>query len=46
MDIVTIQWLAGLAAILVTGVVAGKIVYVVGGWFLDMLDDCIEHGDD
>lgn len=46
MNLVTIQWLAGLAAILVTGVIAGKIVYVVSGWLLDMLDDSIEHGDD
>ena len=46
MDLVTIQWLAGLAAILVTGVVLGRVVYVVGGWLIDMLGDSVEHGDD
>lgn len=46
MDLVTIQWLAGLAAILFFGVLGGRIIYVVGGRLLDMLDDCIEHGDD
>lgn len=46
MDLVTIQWLAGLAAILAAGVVLGRVVYVVGGWLIDMLDDSIEHGND
>ena len=41
-----IQWLLTVALILVAGVVLGRVVYVVGGWLIDMLGDSVEHGDD
>ena len=42
----TILWLSAIVGILAAGVVLGRVVYVVGGFILDMLDDSIEHGDD
>lgn len=43
---IMIQWLLTVALILAAGVVLGRVVYIVGGWLIDMLDDSIEHGDD
>lgn len=45
-DIVALQWIFGVVAILAAGVVGGKIIYVLGGAFLDVLDEVIENGGD
>lgn len=42
----TILWLSAIVGILAAGVILGHVVYVVGGFIVDMLDDSIEHGDD
>lgn len=46
MNLAMIQWLLILGAILGVGAILGHVIYVGGGRLLDMLDDCVEHGDE